>query len=320
MKNKNWIFGILIITILAAALVWQLAFPGTPVTVNIPVGAKGREVAHILKQAKLISSEKLFLAAAKILGASKKFKEGIYDISPRTGMIGIVRIIAGGRSRLYRVTIPEGLTSAQIADLIFSSGTVNSEKFQAIVKEKKLEGYLFPQTYFFDPGISPEKIIDMMVSEFNRNYTEELKKRAKEIKLTDNQAITLASIIEKEAKLPEERPRISAVFHNRLKKRWYLESCATVLYALGEHKEVLLNRDLKVDSSYNTYKHIGLPPGPICNPGIESIKAALYPAATNEMYFVVSSSGAHVFSCNLEEHVKNKKVMKNARKKNLSRS
>ena len=319
MKNKNWFFGILLATVFVAVIVWQLIAPGTPVTVNIPVGATGREVTHLLKQAKLISSEKLFLAVAKLLGDSKRFKEGIYDISPRTGMFRLIKIITEGKSRLYRVTVPEGLTSAQIADLIFSSGTVSSEKFKSIVEEKGLEGYLFPQTYFFDPGTNPEKIIDMMVSEFNRNYTDDLKKRARELKLTDKKVITLASIIEKEAKLPEERPRISAVFHNRLKKRWYLESCATVLYALGEHKEVLLKKDLRVDSPYNTYRHIGLPPGPICNPGLESIKAALYPAATNEMYFVVSSSGAHVFACNLEEHTKNKRVMKNARKKSLLR-
>ena len=320
MKNNKLFLGIFLGALIALLLAWWLTFPRATVTVKVPSGATGREVAHLLKQAGLISSERLFLAAAKLMGKSKRFKEGIYDISPRTGILRLVKIIAEGKSRLYRVTVPEGLTSSQIAELIFSSGTVNSGRFEALVEERKLEGFLFPDTYFFDPGISPDKIIDMMFSEFNRNYTDELKKRARELKLTDRQVVTLASIIEREAKLPAERPRISAVFHNRLKKRWYLESCATVLYALGEHKEVLLNKDLKVDSPYNTYRHIGLPPGPICNPGIESIKAALYPAATNEMYFVVSSSGAHVFSCQLEDHLKNKRVMKNARKKNLSRS
>ncbi len=316
MKNNNWFLTTVLLLVLIAIVFWWMKFSSEPVSVNIPAGSNGRAVSRILKGAGLISSERFFLLVSRVMGTSKKFKEGIYDISPKTSIFGIVRIISEGKSRLFRITVPEGYTSAQIAELLFSTDSVRFNQFNKIVQEKKLEGYLFPQTYFFDPNLSPDKIIDIMVNEFKKNYTPELRQRAEELKISDLQVLTLASIIEKEAKVASERPRISAVFHNRLKKNWYLESCATVLYSLGEHKERLMNKDLKVESPYNTYRHLGLPPGPICNPGIDSIKAALYPLNTNEMYFVAASSGTHAFSCTLEEHLINKKVMKSERRKN----
>jgi UPF0755 protein len=145
-----------------------------------------------------------------------------------------------------------------------------------------------------------------MVSQFRKNFTVEMEQRTVQLKMKESSIVTLASIIEKEAVLASERPLISAVFHNRLKKHWYLESCASVLYALGEHKKSLTFKDLKVDSPYNTYKYYGLPPGPICNPGLSSIKAALYPETSDDMFFVVSSSGSHSFSRYFSEHLKNK--------------
>ncbi|MCX5781471.1 MAG: endolytic transglycosylase MltG [Elusimicrobia bacterium] len=319
MKNKKWIFSSLLILALALCLIGWLRLPKTPVTLRIALGSSSHEIARILKKEGLIESERLFILISKITNSSKRFKAGVYVISPRTSIFKIINMLAEGKSRFYKVTIPEGFTSAQIAGLLYSDGIIDKEKFLSIVKEKKLEGYLFPQTYFFDPRLSEEKIIEIMFREFNRNYTDDFKKRAKELKMSDQQIVTLASIIEREAYHSEERPKISAVFHNRLKKRWYLESCATVLYALGKHKEKLLNKDLKVKSPYNTYLNMGLPPGPISNPGLDSIKAALYPESTNEMFFVVGSSGTHIFSRYMNEHIKNKRMMKNARKNNLSR-
>ncbi len=166
-----------------------------------------------------------------------------------------------------------------------------------------MEGYLFPETYFIDYDASPEEIVDMMVDQFNKVFTQTMEERGKKFKFTKRDTIILASIIEKEAVKDEERPLISAVFHNRLKKRWYLESCATVQYALGEHKEKLTYEDVKVNSPYNTYIHFGLPPGPICNPGLAAIEAALYPADTDLMFFVSEGEGTHRFSKYYKKHL-----------------
>jgi len=188
--------------------------------------------------------------------------------------------------------------------LIEQKGLGRKDKFLKIVEEKKLEGYLFPETYFVNYDISEEQIIEIMVDQFNKVFTKELEERGKEFNFARRDVIILASIIEKEAAKEEERPLISAVFHNRLKKRWYLESCATVQYALGKHKNRLTYKDLKVDSPYNTYAHFGLPPGPICNPGFGSIEAALYPADSDLMFFVAEGEGTHRFSKYYQKHLK----------------
>jgi len=179
----------------------------------------------------------------------------------------------------------------------------------------KLEGYLFPDTYNFDLASGEEGILKIMLSNFNRKFKPEYYTRAKKLGMTVHQVITLASIIEREAKLAEERSIISGVFHNRLKKKMKLESCATIQYILfmekGIIKETLTEEDLKIDNIYNTYKYSGLPPGPICNPGEDSIKAALYPDDENEyLYFVAKGDGSHVFSKTLKEHNEAKKKYK----------
>jgi len=178
----------------------------------------------------------------------------------------------------------------------------DEKKFLSIVRREKLEGYLFPETYFFETGTSEEEIISTMEKEFERRITPEMLARTRELKLSLHQLITLASIIEMEA-TEYDKALVSAVFHNRLKKRMRLKSCATVIYALGKHKERLTYRDLRVKSPYNTYIHYGLPLGPICNPGMGSIKAALYPADTDALFFVVDrTTGKHIFSRYYRQH------------------
>ena len=149
--------------------------------------------------------------------------------------------------------------------------------------------------------------MDILNNQFKKIYTDDFSERAKQIKMPEDKVIILASIIEKEAKKNVERPLISGVFHNRIRKGWNLESCATVLYALGKHKDSLTYKDIKVESPYNTYIHPGVPPGPICNPGLASIKAALYPATTDDMFFVADGSGTHNFSKYFAEHNSKKK-------------
>ena len=170
-------------------------------------------------------------------------------------------------------------------------------------REKKLEGYLFPDTYEIYKETSAEAIVDKLLSRFNNIFTKEYKNRAKELNMTIDQVVTLASIIEREAKLDSERKTISAVFHNRLKKKMLLQSCATVQYILKEQKEELTYKDLEIESPYNTYKHIGLPPGPIASPGLKAIEAALYPENTDYLYFFTKDDSSHVFSRTYNEHI-----------------
>jgi len=210
-----------------------------------------------------------------------------------------------------KLTIPEGFTARQIGQLIEEKGLGRRKRFLKIVEQRGVEGYLFPETYFVEYDISEEEIIDTMVDQFNKLFTKEMEEQGKKFNFTKRDTVILASIIEKEAARDEERPLISGVFHNRLRKRWYLESCATVQYALGEHKEKLTYEDLKVDSPYNTYDHFGLPPGPICNPGLGSIKAALYPAETDLMFFVAEGEGTHGFSKYYGKHLEVQKQKSN---------
>ncbi|NIM03242.1 endolytic transglycosylase MltG [bacterium] len=271
--------------------------------VTIEQGMNSQEIAELLEQEGLISSKKYFLFLLRLRGVHRKIKAGIYEIDSKESTWRIISKLFLGESKKIRLTIPEGFTAREIAQLIKEKGLGEKDRFLQIVEERNLEGYLFPETYFVEYDVSLEEVIDMMTDQFNKVFTKEMEQRGKEFKLTKRDVVILASIIEKEAVKDEERPLISAVFHNRLKKRWYLESCATVQYALGEHKEKLTYKDVKVDSPYNTYIHFGLPPGPICNPGLAAIEAALYPAETDLMFFVTKGEGTHRFSTYYKKHL-----------------
>jgi len=271
--------------------------------VTIEEGMTAQEVAELLKKEGLISSKNFFLFLLRLRRVHKRIKAGIYEINSKESTWRIISKLFLGKSKKVRLTIPEGFTGRQIAQLIEEKGLGGKDKFLEIVEARKLEGYLFPETYFIDYSASQETIIDMMVDQFNKVFTGDMEERGKKFNFTKRDTIILASIIEKEAVKDEERPLISAVFHNRLKKRWYLESCATVQYALGEHKEKLTYKDVKVNSPYNTYIHFGLPPGPICNPGLAAIEAALYPAETDLMFFVTEGEGTHRFSKYYQKHL-----------------
>lgn len=297
----------ILIASIGTSLWWWMGFPAGTVTVTIPPGASARTVADMLKKERVISSKTLFLQAAVISGSIRHLKAGTYRVSPRASMFSVLNTLAHGKAEYVKVTIPEGFSAQQVADALETRQVVDGKKFMSLAAERKLEGYLYPETYFFEQFMKEEQVAGRMVAEFRKHYTPELAARAAELKMTEAQVVTLASIIEKEAAAAAERPLISGVFHNRLRKRWYLESCPTVMYALGGHKERLTLADTRVNSPYNTYQRPGLPPGPICNPGIDSIKAALYPAQTEDMFFVAGSSGTHMFSRYYSEHLKNKR-------------
>ena len=225
-----------------------------------------------------------------------------------------MKIIVEGKTALITVIIPEGITSYQIASILTQKVEVDSEKFVNLVNNKmfinelkmdvnSLEGYLFPNTYFFYWGITEKEIIRILVKEFNHNFTDSLKTIVTEKGWTVHQILTLASIIEGEAAIDSERALISAVYHNRLKKRMLLQADPSIQYIIPDGPRRLLNKDLKIDSPYNTYRYSGLPPGPVNNPGLNSIIAAIYPSDVNYLYFVAKGDGAHVFSKSLSQHL-----------------
>jgi UPF0755 protein len=290
-----------------------------PVAVLIPEGSSGKEIGAILQQAGVVYSKKAFVIAVRLSGSTRRLKTGLYKFAPGHGLAGALWKIRRGKSEQALITIPEGYTAADIAKKLASLQIVKEDAFMAYAQANKLEGRLFPETYYFSVGMRAKDAADKMVAEFNKNFTSEMAEMARNSKLGENGVLTLASIIEKEAVKAEERPLIAGVFMNRLKKRMYLESCATVQYALGGHKNRLTLKDIQVNSPYNTYRHIGLPPGPICNPGIASLTAALNPAVTEDMFFVASDSGTHVFSRYFSQHLKSKLEIKRKKKVNHAR-
>ena len=270
------------------------------------MGAKA--VGDLLFKNGLISHPYLFRIALRLYGKDRNIKAGKYILRDDMSLYEIIDTLVKGKGVLEEVTIPEGLTSSQIADIFYKKGIIKDpERFLEIVKKKGLEGYLFPDTYYVPMNYDEEKLIDMMTKRFWQKVPEDFREKAKALGLSEKEVIILASLVEKEAKYPEDRPKIASVFLNRLKKGMKLESCATIQYILGTPKPNLTYEDLKIPSPYNTYLHKGLPPGPICNPGEASILSVLNPAKTDYLYFVVGKDGKHLFAKTYKEHLKNKK-------------
>jgi len=278
--------------------------------INIPPGSNAQEIVHILEENQVIRENNyIFRVLIKLSKLEERLKYGEYNLSPAMDMFQILEKLVRGEVILYKITIPEGYTCTQIAELLEKKEILEQESFLNLVKngEKSWEGYLFPDTYEVPKGYGSENMLKLLLSNFNHLVDKKLKDKAEEIGFSMDEIITLASIIEKETKFTEEMKRVSAVFHNRLKKDMKLQSCATIQYILVKPKEKLEESDLKIDSPYNTYLYPGLPPGPICNPGLDPIKAALEPADEDYLYFVLGEDGRHIFSKTYEEHLKNKK-------------
>ena len=284
-------------------------------TVNfqVPIGSSSRAIGKQLVKQKLIRSEYAFRVIIRHRGTGKRLRAGTYALRRNMVLWQIVDEFEKGQVTLVSLTVPEGLTTSAIAQLWETTGFGTAAAFQEacespqLLKQyglegKSVEGYLFPNTYKFAKGTTAEKAVEMMLNEFRQRWTETFDKEAENLALTQHEIVTLASVIEKEAGTESERPRIASVFHNRLKRKWRLQADPTVLYALGNPKRLLTRSDLRVDSPYNTYKHKGLPPGPIANPGIDSLIAALRPEKTDYLYFVAIGEGKHHFSKTLSEH------------------
>ncbi|MGB2698652.1 MAG: endolytic transglycosylase MltG [Candidatus Zixiibacteriota bacterium] len=254
-----------------------------------------------------------FALISKLSGVDRHLHVGKYDFQKGVTPYSILRKLAKGEVSLFEVTIPEGLSYREIAGILERKVGVDSLEFTrkcadiTFIKDlnfdiKNLEGYLFPNTYNLYWGMEPEKIIRLMVEELNQELVDSLRKIVSEIGFTLFDMITFASLVESEAKIAEERPLISAVYHNRLKRGMLLQCDPTVIYALSPLNRPLVLKDLEFDSPYNTYIYPGLPPGPINNPGKASILATLFPANVDYLYFVARGDGSHIFSSTLEKH------------------
>jgi UPF0755 protein len=281
--------------------------------VVIPEGATFQQVAALLKREQLIKSRSAFVLLGKTQDADRKIHPGEYEFHAAMPPADILARLLSGRVLLHQITIPEGLTMAQIADTLDRQAITDGAELLKLAKDREfirtldidaetLEGYLYPDTYRFPRGTKAKDVIRTMVGSLRQVLTPELHARAQEVHLTIHEVLTLASVIEKETRDGQERPLISAVFHNRLRKRIPLQSDPTVIYGLPLFDGNLRKKDLSSSSPYNTYRVRGLPPGPIASPGVESIRAALYPAHTPYLYFVSRNDGTHQFSATLVEH------------------
>ena len=281
--------------------------------VMIPEGAPFQQVAAMLEQQRVIKSRSAFLWLGKSQEAERKIHPGEYEVNAAMPPADILSKLVTGRVVLHAVTIPEGYTISQIAEAFAEQGITDKQEFIRLAHDKSfmkslgivaesLEGYLYPDTYRFPRATAAKVVIKTMVEQLQHVLTAEMQLRATELTLTMHQVLTLASVIEKETGSGDERPHIASVFHNRLKKKIPLQSDPTVIYGLQNFDGNLRKKDLSHPSPYNTYRWAGLPPGPIASPGAQSIRAALYPAVTQDLYFVSRNDGTHQFSATLIEH------------------
>jgi UPF0755 protein len=300
----------------------------TPVPFTVQAGENGATIAARLEREGIISDAELFRLLLRYWGVDQSLEAGDYSLRRNMPMSEVVSQLQHGRLRAKTVTIREGLRAEEVAHLLAIEGLADQEEFIRLVRDdtfhydflrdrpatapKTLEGFLFPDTYEFAVGISTTALVDTMLQDFDRRVTIEMRQQALDSGLTLFQALTLASIVEREAVVPEERPIIASVYLNRLRRGIYLEADPTVLYGKGYDAEKaswwppLRAEELRtVDSPFNTYIHPGLPPGPICSPGLASLEAVLKPAQTNYLFFLAKGDGSHVFAETFEEHLEN---------------
>ena len=294
-----------------------------PVTFAVTAGSSPSQIAKLLADKGLISSEWVFLYEVRREEAGPKLQAGIFTFGEPLSMPQVIKkLMTEGRLPPTKVLVPEGRTAREIGMLLsylrgfdgekYRELALNSKdsfqfKFSKTIKGKSLEGYLYPDTYLLD-DVSAEGLVRCQLKEFEQIFTSKFEKRCKELGLSVHELVTLASIIERESGTTEEMKNVSSVFWNRLKAGWKLESCVTVGYVLEKPSVILTLKELAVDSPYNTYKYPGLPPGPVCNPGLSAIEAALWPAKTNYFFFVATGKGYNDFSETIAEH--NQKVAK----------
>lgn len=313
---KKFILISVLFLAFAAAATWAAKVyffsKGALVMVQIRPGQTGSDVARLLKAKGVIHSEFLFKALLRLTSSSKDLKAGRFDLRRNTSDLEVINCIKTGRCTHYeKITFLEGWRSEEMAEELALHGVTDAHEFLNLVRAQDLEGKLFPSTYLFADNTPAQKVIDEMLGQYRKKIAPLFKKYKTD--LTERQVLTLASIVEREAVVHDERPKIAAVYLNRYRMGKRLEADPTVQYALGfalnenrYWKRGLTYKDLKISSPYNTYRNVGLPPGPICNPGVQSVEAVLNPQPDfNALYFVADNTGRHVFSHTFREHTQN---------------
>ncbi|MFL5578804.1 MAG: endolytic transglycosylase MltG, partial [Gemmatimonadaceae bacterium] len=277
---------------------------GAPVRVIIPQRSSFSAAADSLARAGIVGQKGLFRLYAKLTGRDRRVKPGTYLLQRGTSWGDVLAALTEGKGMIATVTIPEGWALAQIVPQLAKKLQVPEDSVAAAVRDTAqlhrldvptptLEGYLFPSTYGFPPGTTARQAVAEMVRTFERQWKPEWTPRLDTILMSRHDVLTLASIVEREARRPEERPAIAGVYVNRLRRGMRLEADPTVQYARGQHTSRVLYKDLEIDSKYNTYRYAGLPPGPIGSPGVASIQAALYPANVPYLFFSAHPDGHH---------------------------
>jgi UPF0755 protein len=324
--TKKIIITVIGVVLLLFVLLFRPAQPFDPSVINItiPEGSSARSVQSLLQTNKLLTAHSAFLITLKLFNLEDRVKAGEYSFSPSDPLLTVISKLVGGQTvpaQEIRVAFPEGTSIYKMGVILKEKGFKHWRGFQQLVNEgitadlrarhwklfkyissESLEGYLFPDTYNFFPDASAEAMAEVMLNRFEAVVVPFWDRAGHDTKRSLHEILTLASIVEKEAKKPDERPIIASVFYNRLKIGMALAADPTIKYALERPSKIVYLDQLSVKSPYNTYKRRGLPPGPICNPGLDSIKAAVYPAKTNYLFFVAKKDGSHSFSKTWQEH------------------
>ncbi|MCL5734782.1 MAG: endolytic transglycosylase MltG [Actinobacteria bacterium] len=293
-------------------------------TVVVKQGMGASQVGQLLQQAGLIDSSSAFVDLVQARGTENSLKPGTYRLDKGQPLLALVEALEKGTGATnLKVTIPEGKAADQVADLLTKAGEIDGASYLELAKEpekfvvpkvgdsapevQSLEGLLFPSTYFLAEGDGPRQLIDAQLAAFDAKTSTLSWNKAESLGVTPYQIVIIASMIEKEASIPEERAKVAAVIYNRLKKKMALGIDATVRYALGKWTGALTDEDLKVDSPFNTRIQKGLPPAPICSPGVAALKAALEPANVDYLYYVLTDTkGHHFFTASYDEFLKAK--------------
>lgn len=297
----------------------------TTMNITVEQGSTTTDIGMLLEEKGIIADAGQFKLYSKFKGYDSKYQAGNYALAPSMTLSEIAEIIMSGKTNNMIFTVPEGLTIYQIAEKLAADGVVEKDVFENLLVSGKfdhdywflkdaqdgknhLEGYLFPETYTVEYGADEETIIRTMLDQFESVFTDEWKQTADAAGMSVNDILVMASIIERECKVDDERGKVASVIYNRLHDGMPLQMCSTVQYVLGKQKETLLDSDTKIESPYNTYINPGLPPGPIACPGLASIKAAVFPDDTDYLYFVVSEKldGTQNFSSDYNKFLKDK--------------
>jgi len=319
-KGKYLLLSGILLLFFISVLYWFFYVPPsnmvTAKMIFIKKGTHLKKVSEILEQEKIIKNRHFFILLTTALGKKTKIRAGEYEFHTRMLPLDVLDALVKGQAKCHLVTIPEGYTLSQVAQLLedldltekkgflqkaTSPDLINSLGLSQLAGPT-LEGYLFPDTYHLFREMDPEEVIQIMVQRFKKVFGPELADRGSELGISEREAVILASMIEKETPLPEEKPLISAVFHNRLKMKIPLQSDPTVIYGIKNFNGNLTKGHLMRPTPYNTYLMAGLPPTPICNPGKDSLLAAVHPASVPYLYFVSKNDGSHYFSSNIQEH------------------